>query len=488
MYLQNCYPKPRVFNENEDAGYTFGARETLLLTAPLPEALGRRIRALWHRFTCTAGTLELAAPYILNREDAVLSASLGAAPPALLLSPGERYAIRADANGITLAAENNKAFMEGFSTLVQMIIPVSLGQGEESFFIAETEIRDAPAIPFRSVHFCVFPETSPATIEKALHMAGFLKFSHVVLEFWGTLQYECLPALAWRGHAFSKSVVREWVDIAHSWGMEVIPMVNHFGHASNSRVAYGRHTVLDRDLRLSCLFEPDGWTFCLSNPDTKKLLSEIRAELYELCGDGGYFHLGFDEAYSFATCRTCRRRTPHELLAEYINALTEDICAHGRRPIIWHDELLNAADFAGAEVMPVANGQNHGTAPALDLLDRRVIIADWEYHYKNGRNLSTPYFMERGFDTVVCPWDDMENIRSMTSDAKRLGAYGVMLTTWHHLPEYLPKFPAAAACVWEAGDAEHHAPLTETAALLRRLHDAQGVFENAGWNAYEVLQ
>ena len=489
MYLKNCYPTPRFLRENEECGYRFSACETLMLSAPVSEAIGRRMRALWHRFTCTAGTLELAVPYVLRpTADEALTASIGECPPQITREMGERYAIRANAGGVTLCAENEKALMEGFSTLVQMIVPENLGEGTETFFIAETEISDAPAVGFRSVHLCIFPDSALSTIEKAIHMAGFLKFTHVVLEFWGTYPYECLPNLAWRDHAFTKAQVASLVDAAHSWGMEVIPMINHFGHASSSRVAMGRHVLLNNDLRHSLLFEPDGWTWCLSNPDTKKLLSAMREELYDLCGDGGYFHLGFDEAYSFATCPKCRRRVPHELLAEYINELTEDICAHGRRPIIWHDELLDIRDFADRDLKPVANAQNHDTAPALDLLDRRVIIADWEYHYKNGQNVSTQYFLDRGFDTLVCPWDDKENIRSLAADAKRLGAMGVMLTTWHHLPGFMPRFPYAANCLWREEASPADGALTETASILRRVYDTEGDYLSSGWNRFEVEQ
>ncbi len=489
MYLQNCYPTPKTLIENNDCGYTFGANVTLMLTAPVAETIGRRMRALWHRFTCTAGTLELAVPYVLRPEtDGMLTASIGDEPPAPNLSAGDRYAILSDKGGVTLCAENEKALMEGFSTLVQMIVPRNLAEGTELFFLAATEIHDAPAMAFRSVHLCIFPDSAYSTIEKAIHMAGFLKFTHVVLEFWGTYPYECLPGLAWRDRALTRAQVASLVDAIHSWGMEVIPMINHFGHASSSRVAMGRHTLLNHDLRHALLFEPDGWTWCLSNPDTKKLLSEMRAELYDVCGDGGYFHLGFDEAYSFATCPVCRTRVPHELLAEYINELTDDVCRHGRRPIIWHDELLDSRDFADSQLKPVANAQSHNTAPALELLDRRVIIADWEYHYKNEQNVSTQIFLDRGFDTLLCPWDEHENIRSLSSDAKRFGAMGVMVTTWHHLPGFLPRFPYAANCLWSEDASPAGCALTEAASLLRRVYDTEGDYLSSGWNKNEVEQ
>ncbi|MBQ7982073.1 MAG: family 20 glycosylhydrolase, partial [Clostridia bacterium] len=448
MYLSNCYPVPVFLCEDETCAYRFGAEQTMLLSAPITEGIGRRMRALWHRFTCTAGTLELAASYALRHDNgSEITAALGDCPPDALPLEGMRYTICADIGGVTLCAADEKALMEGFCTLVQMIVPENLGVGEEAFYIAKTEVRDRAAMDFRCVHLCIFPDSVMSTLEKAIHMAGFLKLTHIVLEFWGVYPYECLPLLAWQDkeHSFTRAEIESLVALAHSYGMEVIPMINHFGHASNSRGGYGRHTLLNADLRYSLLYEPDGWTWCLSNPDTKKLLSEMRAELYDICGEGKYFHLGFDEAYSsFASCPKCRKRIPHELLAEFINELTDDICSHGRRPIIWHDELLSAHDFSDSSVKPVANGHNQNTYRALDLLDRRVIIADWEYSYKNGENVSTQVFLDRGFDVILCPWDNHENIRSLSQNVKQMGAMGLMLTTWHHLPGFLPGFPYAA--------------------------------------------
>ena len=494
MYLQNCYPVPVHLCEDDTQGYHFGAVQTMLLSVPITEGVGQRMRALWHRFTCTAGTLELAAPYTLRRGDDLITASIGDCPPAPLPLDGMRYSICADDGGVTLCAEDEKALMEGFCTLVQMIVPECLDVGREAFFIAGSEVRDRAAMNFRCVHLCIFPDSMMSTLEKAIHMAGFLKLTHIVLEFWGVYPYECLPLLAWQdqAHSFTRAEIAALVSLAHSYGMEVIPMINHFGHASNSRGGYGRHTPLNMDLRYSLLYEPDGWTWCLSNPDTKKLLSEMRAELYDVCGAGNYFHLGFDEAYSsFATCPKCRKRVPHELLAEFINELTEDVCAHGRRPIIWHDELLSAHDFAASPVKPVANGHNQNTCRALELLDRRVIIADWEYFYKNEENVSTQLFLDRGFDVILCPWDDHENIRSLSANAKQMGAMGIMLTTWHHLPQFLPSFPYAANCMWRMESVgggttfESGCTMFETAAILRRLYDTGGDYTASGWHKDE---
>ena len=141
MYLQNCYPSPVHLSEDNSRGYVFGAQQTLMLSTPITEDIGRRMRALWHRFTCTAGTLELAVPFVLRPSGGTVTATLGDNPPECALEAGMRYAVKAVSDGITLCAADEKALMEGFCTLVQMIVPENLHDGEERFFIADKTRR-----------------------------------------------------------------------------------------------------------------------------------------------------------------------------------------------------------------------------------------------------------------------------------------------------------------------------------------------------------
>ncbi len=478
MYLQRLFPAPVSFKEDESSCFLFGASVRAEISG-LEAGEIERVMYLWRRFSCDASALSAAAS-----EDG-FSLKIGSADA--VLNDGDSYSINVSPSGVCVRAADGKSLLDGISTLVQLIVPKELGEGRESFYISSAEVHDAPAIPFRAVHFCVFPETKLYNIEKSIHLAGFLKMTHVILEFWGTYRFECRPELSWEGHSYTKAEIKPLIDLARSYGMEVIPMSNQFGHATQSRGGMGRHVVLNRNQRLSRLFEPDGWTWCLSNPDTYKLLADIREELSDLCGEGKYFHLGFDESYSFATCDLCRRRVPHELLAEFINRLTEDVCRTGRRPILWHDMFINRSDFGEGDI--VANGSYFkDTYKAIDLLDRRIIMADWQYGYKNDFNPTTKFIMDKGFDTVVCPWDNWENIRSLSADAKRLGAYGIILTTWDHLPAWMHCAAHAASCVWEKSTEMPKLRNEDAACILRRVYDTEGDFEKSGWNMNEVWQ
>lgn len=485
MYLTQLYPTPRSYTET-GGNYFFGAHVNMRLSFTPSAVVLARWSDLWHRFTCNSSTLTF--DYIKGDG---FSAQIGDTSNQIDLSTKvpakDAYRIDGTTSGISLSAGSEKAFCNGFMLLLQCIEPRCLTAGAELFAIPAMTVEDDPQVAFRAIHLCVFPESERHTLEKAIHIAGFLHLTHVVLEFWGTYPYRALPSLHWNNSKWSRADAEALVRLAHSYNMEVIPMINHFGHATSARSCYGRHVVLDADLRQSLLFEPDGWTWCSSNPDTYRLLSEMRAEMMELCGNGSYFHLGFDEAYSFATCPICRNRVPHELLAEYANRLTEELAVSGRRPILWHDMFLRHDDFKneiGSGDKLVANGAHRDTASALPLLDRRIILADWQYGYFSGKNPTAPYFRSLGFDVLLSPWDDLHNIRSLAANARETDVMGVLLTTWHHLPAYLSKLFFAAEYLWQNKSISDQ--ITERACLLRRLYDAEGDYRRAGWKAFEV--
>ena len=50
--------------------------------------------------------------------------------------------------------------------------------------------RRSGELSFRSIHFCIFPETELAFLRKSIRTAALSKFTHVVLEFWGMIKYD----------------------------------------------------------------------------------------------------------------------------------------------------------------------------------------------------------------------------------------------------------------------------------------------------------
>jgi hypothetical protein len=481
------HPYPNQVEWNVGLWLTDG-QPTLNVADLVSEELVAMFRETWSQFTLGAGCLEICQQDMSGVAFALSADDSASSLPSL--DSGSTYALCVDATGVAVQARDETSLRHAWLTLLQLIEPHCLEPGHERFGLHHVDIQDRPAVAFRGLHLCVFPETELHFLDKVISLAGLMKYSHIVLEFWGTLKLDALAELAWP-KAYTKEQIKPLIEKARSFGVEVVPMINHWGHATASRSRYGRHVVLDQNPRLATLFEPDGWTWCLSNPKTRELLAAVRRELIELCGPGQYFHIGCDEAYSHGTCDQCRKVDSPKLLANHVNAVAADLKSLGRRPIMWGDALLEAGAWEKSIIATSRADQR--THEAIDLLSRDIVIADWQYRTTTKDVASLTYFQEKGFEVLACPWHDNENVRSFCGAAVKHHALGALATTWHTLPDHMPLIPLAAGATWLQDDAQLNLPQYEwsfmstmNAANLRKLVPANSDYSKAGWNSGEL--
>jgi len=333
------------------------------------------------------------------------------------------------------------------------------------------------------VHICIFPETELWELQRFVRCCGALKYTHIIFEFWGMLRYDCLRELAWQ-HAYTKEQIAPIIDEAKALGMEVIPMFNHWGHASAGRVIYGKHVVLDQDPTLQSYFSEDGWCWDIRKPKVRDLLRQIRRELIEICGDGRYFHIGCDEAYNFEMTEE-----NIDFLCEFINEIANELRDCNRRAIVWGDMFLYRKGTYNPNNKYACNAPSEEVERMmLARLNRELIIADWQYDAKEAPVETAAVFADAGFDCLLCPWDrGILPMRAVIRTVKEQTLMGVLHTTWHTLSAGMPYVTIAAAGAWESGDRyEHRKARTDTAALLRKIMPACGIYERAGWSKIQV--
>jgi hypothetical protein len=261
-------------------------------------------------------------------------------------------------------------------------------------------------------------------------------------------------------------------------------MFNHWGHASAARVGYGKHVVLDQDPALQTYFSEDGWCWDIRKPKVRRLLRCIRGELIALCGEGSYFHIGCDEAFNFEL-----NRENMDLLCDFINEIAQDLAAQGRRAIAWGDMLL----YAHAHYNPQNKYTCNAPSPEaerymLQRLDRRIVIADWQYDAPQAPVETAAVFTQAGFDCLLCPWDrGPQEMQAVINTVKAHSLFGILHTTWHTLSKGTPYAAAAAKGAFENIDGyDTLAVRTASAALWRRVMPCGGVYERAGWSRIQI--
>lgn len=421
------------------------------------------VQKLWSSFCLGESTLSL-------EEGEGCSFRLGEIPLPQL-APGKEYVLQADQRGAAVVGKDLGGLMRGFFALLMKI------QGDRGRFAIEAVMEESGyTISNRMLHICVFPENDLYFIKKLIRLAGLCQYTHLVIEFWGMLQYDCLKELAWP-QAFSKAEAKELIEECRAFGMEPIPMFNQLGHATASRILLGKHVVLDQNPRLQYLFTPDGWAWDIESQEVRVLLKKVRLELYELFGEGEFIHVGCDEAYYYTRCAKVRQKMP-----AFLKTLTDEVVAEGRRPMVWMDMLLERDKYnqkykAYATCAPDEVEQMQGA------LNPQTVMVDWQYRMPESPVETLLSLKGNSRDAMGAPWYDPANYKAMAQTIAENGFYGIMMTTWHTLAQYMPSI---LGCAKECGAAgfpwsEFSGLREETATLMRRISFEGNTYADCGW-------
>ena len=410
---------------------------------------------------------------------------IGQAP--VLPLDGESYRVSITESGVSLAACSEKSLICGFMTLIDRLLMERVN-GESRLFLDACTYGETAFIARRMAHFCVFPETELWEIRRFVRLCAFLRYTHLVIEFWGMFRYECLDALSWE-RAFSADDLREIFAEAQDLGLELVPMFNHYGHASSGRVMHGKHVVLDRSPQYAYLFDETGWAWNIGLPETIDLQKKMRQELTELCGAGSFFHIGCDEIYGFDYSERAM-----EEICTHINAVAQSLAESARKPILWADMFLpRTLKNQTGNTYTAACPSENASSFMLSKLDKNVLLADWQYDACRFPVETSLYLKEKGFSVLLCPWDrGMNRTNACLETAKIHGLDGILHTTWHTLSSGMPYvaktargcfLPAGAKDVRDENPALH---FNKTAEILRKVYPCGGDYRKSGWSKKEI--
>jgi hypothetical protein len=333
---------------------------------------------------------------------------------------------------------------------------VLVGSGAGDLQAAESNTNGAPAtaLPVRGLHLMA-PNKSEipaftAFIRETLPKAGV---NTLILEFNFHFDFKSRPEFA-DATAPGKEDVRQIVQACRGAGVELIPQINCLGHQSwakrNGRLLQ-KHPELDETPGKY----PDNEgiycrSYCPLHPEVHKVLFPLMDELAAAC-EAKSFHVGMDEVFILADpdCPRCKGKPPAALFADEAKTLRAHLQQIGCRTWMWGDRLLDGK----ATRLGKWEASENGTASAIGLLPKDIVICDWHYN----RAPETPIqFAQKGFDVVACPWRkpdvalaqlaEVRTIRSGTDPEVSRHALGLVQTTWGNSASFI-----AACRAREAG-------------------------------------
>ena len=379
----------------------------------------------------------------------------------------EAYELTIGNKSVDIKAETLQGVRYALYSLRQIAIPKRGTAKVEGWIAPKSYVKDSPALSFRGIHICWFHETSPWEVERLVRMAAYYKMNYAVIESWGAFRSDIAPWYGWQDGSMTKDEVSRIKAIADDLGITLIPQINVFGHATMSRGGAGKHAALDFNPEYQPLFEPSaGWVWCLSNPETRKLLTSLIWEQLEAFGNPPYFHIGGDEADP-PSCPDCIAKPYSELFLNHIKAMNDAVTAKGARTMMWHDMLLEKGDPRWKGFY--ANGTPETAAGFLEF-PRDIIICDWYYGDAKEDYPTLEYFKGLGFETLTCPWKNRAGIKAQGLSARNGKADGILGTLWHHYfgDDLVRIYMTTATAAWNAG-AEEHAVRNQFLTNLRQV-------------------
>jgi len=428
--------KTRIFLGEENAEDRFAAR---LLAEDLEKATG---------FPCSISVTKTIPP----RGPFILLARVGRLPvlQQMLREKGlaidetfdaEGYVLDVEADRIIVSAPTGAGIFYGIQTLRQLL--TSEKKGTATFL--GVSIKDWPAMRYRGLHDDISRGPVPTMdyIKKQIRLAAEYKLNLFSFYIEHVFDYQKHPLIGPKEGSLTADEVRELVEYAKRYHVELLPEQQAFGHL---------HHVLKYERYADVAETPHGHVLAPVNEKSYDLIKDLYAELVPLF-PGKLFHIGSDETFELGQGQTKQLAEGVGLGQVYMNHLKrvyEILKPYNKQLMFWGDIALHYPQLLG-------------------LLPKDMIVVSWTYSAHSEFDRYLKPFKEAGLPIFVAPgvsnWNRifpnydvaLVNIRNFVRDGQRYGAMGMLNTTWDDDGEalfgmtwYGVVFGAAAA--WQSGE------------------------------------
>ncbi|MGA8530526.1 MAG: family 20 glycosylhydrolase [Acidobacteriaceae bacterium] len=173
------------------------------------------------------------------------------------------------------------------------------------------------------------------------------------------LRFASVSGLTTHANAFTPEQLRDFADYGQRHGVDVFPEIESFGHTGFITRSPAFAHLLDRDPNGSSEFSGVSPV----DPATLELMTKLYREVASIF-PSTYLHGGCDEVNWGGSARSrqaLQSRSRAQIWADYLNALNRVAVELHKEFIVWGDFVL------------------HKEPQILDLLDKRIVIMDWNY-------------------------------------------------------------------------------------------------------------
>jgi len=325
----------------------------------------------------------------------------------------EGYVLVTTKDGAVVIANSGAGVFYGAQTLKQLIRTDGTAPR-----IQLAVIRDWPAMKYRGFHDDLSRGPVP-TLEfqkKEIRTFAAYKINVYSPYYEHTLGYAANPLISPPGGGMSREDVRALVAYAKRYHVDVVPEQEAFGHL---------HHVLKYDIYAPLGETDHGHVLAPDDPASLPLIKSWFAEIDSLF-PSKFVHLGADETFELGMGRTKDRVARDGLGQVYMDFLKQIEGAlryTGKRFLFWGDIAQGSPDLVKS-------------------LPKDMVAVGWGYGANQSAERLLRPFLNAGIETWVAPgvtgWSRvypnndvaLKNIQGMARDGQRLGATGLLNTSW----------------------------------------------------------
>jgi hexosaminidase len=358
-------------------------------------------------------------------------------------SIGEQgYLLFSDNSHLIVAANTGQGLFYGVQTLRQLLH----GDGK-SLICPAVSIRDWPSLEWRGVQDDISrgPIPTEEFMKNQIRTLAAYKVNLFGLYMEHVFDFASQPLVAPKEAALTPQEINALVDYAKRLYVTILPEQQTFGHL---------HHMLKYEIYSEVAERPHGHVLTPTKEQSYDLIKAMYADLVPLF-PGPFLHVGGDETFELGQGQTAARAGEVGLgrvYLEHMQKVSSILQPYHKQLMFWGDIALKYPQF-------------------LSILPKDMIAVPWEYDAKpNFESIIRPY-RDSGLRVVVAPgtqtwnqiWPNLDvafvNIRNFVRDGQKLGAIGLLNTTWADDGESLygmawPALVFGAAAGWQAGESD----------------------------------
>jgi hypothetical protein len=350
------------------------------------------------------------------------------------------YLLFSDDSHLIVAANTGQGLFYGVQTLRQLLRP----QGQ-SLICPAVSIRDWPSMEWRGVQDDISrgPVPTEEFMKHQIRTLAAYKVNLFGLYLEHVFDFASQPLMAPKEAALTPREINALVDYARNYYVTIVPEQQTFGHL---------HHMLKYEIYSDVAERPHGHVLTPTNERSYDLIKAMYAEMVPLF-PGPFLHVGGDETFELGQGQTHARVAEVGLgrvYLEHMQRVSDILQPYHKQLMFWGDIALKYPQL-------------------LSILPKDIIAIPWNYDAKPSFEAVIKPYREAGLRVAVAPgannwnqlWPNLDvayvNIRNFVRDGQKLGAIGMLNTTWNDDGESLygmawPALVFGAAAGWQPGE------------------------------------